>query len=200
MVRATVCLPLLLAAAYLVSSSDPAAETRPFPIQRALWITRWDYRTEDEVCTVVGRAAAAGFDTIFFQVRGNGTVFYSSRLEPWAEELGFEHPGFDPLETACRVAGEVGIAVRSMPASKAPSGPVLATRCMKRAILPPRQRLSWLPPGPATKPCVWLARKYPNWLGGMSSASRWKKLSAAITLPLARSSAGKPVEFGAVLQ
>lgn len=76
-----------------------AAESKPAPI-RALWITRWDYHSEADVRAAVDRAAEAGFDTLFFQVRGNATAFYRSSFEPWAEELGGADPGFDPLEVA----------------------------------------------------------------------------------------------------
>jgi uncharacterized lipoprotein YddW (UPF0748 family) len=46
----------------------------------------------------------AGFNTVLFQVRGNGTALYRSRIEPWADELGGRDPGFDPLAVACREA------------------------------------------------------------------------------------------------
>lgn len=75
----------------------------------AIWVTRFDYRTEADVRTAVRRCAEAGFDTVFFQVRGNGTVFYRSRLEPWAAELGGTDPGFDPLRVACEEARARGV-------------------------------------------------------------------------------------------
>ena len=34
-------------------------------------------------------------------MRGNGTVFYPSAIEPWAEEFDHRDPGFDPLAIAC---------------------------------------------------------------------------------------------------
>jgi uncharacterized lipoprotein YddW (UPF0748 family) len=72
--------------------------------RRAIWITRFDYRTEDDVVRVVQDCAEAGFDTLLFQVRGNATAFYRSSFEPWAAELGGADPGFDPLEVALREA------------------------------------------------------------------------------------------------
>ena len=46
---------------------------------------------------------------ILFQVRGNGTVFYPSEIEPWASELGGKDPGWNPLETAIQIAHQFGI-------------------------------------------------------------------------------------------
>ncbi len=70
----------------------------------AIWVTRYDYKTADDVQTIVNNCADAGFNTILFQVRGNGTAFYRSPLEPWADELGGRDPGYDPLQVACQTA------------------------------------------------------------------------------------------------
>ncbi len=74
---------------------------------RAIWVTRFDYKTPLDVSSIVVNCAKAGFTDIFFQVRGNGTAFYPSRVEPWAFELfGRDvsktgtNPGWDPLLTA----------------------------------------------------------------------------------------------------
>jgi uncharacterized lipoprotein YddW (UPF0748 family) len=67
---------------------------------RAIWVTRFDYETAADVEQVIDNCADAGFDTIMFQVRGNGTAFYNSNREPWAEQFDFQDPGFDPLELA----------------------------------------------------------------------------------------------------
>ena len=83
------------------------------PIRKALWITRWDYLTESQVRTCIGNAAQAGFDTVLFQVRGNGTVFYRSSLEPWCEEFDHQDPGFDPLAVACQEANRLGISIHA---------------------------------------------------------------------------------------
>src|SRR5262245_40426125 len=71
---------------------------------RAIWVTRFDYRTADDVAQIMEHCQSAGLNTVMFQVRGNGTAFYRSRREPWAQELGGKDPGFDPLEVACREA------------------------------------------------------------------------------------------------
>ena len=86
----------------------------PLYERRALWVTRYDwtsiYQTplSTTLETVVSNAAGAGFNTLFFQVRAAGDVYYASDLEPWAarltgtltETLG-QDPGWDPL--ACLV-------------------------------------------------------------------------------------------------
>ena len=77
------------------------------PEVRAIWIVRYDYKTADDVAAIIGNCARAGFTDIFFQVRGNATVFYPSKVEPWAWELTGKtaettgkDPGWDPLQTA----------------------------------------------------------------------------------------------------
>jgi uncharacterized lipoprotein YddW (UPF0748 family) len=82
-------------------------------VHYAIWVTRWDYRTESDVRDIIKNCAQGGFDTVLFQVRGNGTVFYRSDIEPWSEEFGFQDPGFDPLEVACDEAGKQGLALHA---------------------------------------------------------------------------------------
>ncbi|UCE59927.1 MAG: family 10 glycosylhydrolase [Phycisphaerales bacterium] len=76
---------------------------------RAIWVTRWDYKTPRDIATIMKNCYKAGFNTILFQVRGNGTVFYPSRIEPWADELGGRDPGFDPLAVAITEAHRRGL-------------------------------------------------------------------------------------------
>ncbi len=71
---------------------------------RAIWVTRFDYKTPSDVVQIMDNCAAAGFNTVLFQVRGNGTAFYCSKFEPWATELGGVDPGWDPLALACAEA------------------------------------------------------------------------------------------------
>ncbi|MAF66995.1 MAG: hypothetical protein CMJ84_15230 [Planctomycetes bacterium] len=97
---------LLSACAPAASASDPAPT-------RAVWITRWDYLTREDVERIVSDCAEAGFDTLLFQVRGNATVFYRSSFEPWAEQLGWRDPGFDPLATALAAARRHGLALHA---------------------------------------------------------------------------------------
>jgi len=78
---------------------------------RALWVTRWDYKTDKDVVSIMANAAGYGFNTVLFQVRGDGTVYYPSKIEPWAWQLTGnspactgKNPGWDPLAVAIREA------------------------------------------------------------------------------------------------
>ena len=99
-----VCLATILATA--AGCATGPRVTQPM---RAIWVTRFDYTSADDVTQIIENCAAAGFNTVLFQVRGNGTAFYQSNLEPWADELGGRDPGFDPLELACRQAHARGV-------------------------------------------------------------------------------------------
>lgn len=91
------------------------------PFRRFLWVTRWDYTTAKDVKRICYNAAAARFTDILFQVRGEGTVFFKSPLEPWAWELsglGPENgigkdPGWDPLATAIKEGRLRGLRVHA---------------------------------------------------------------------------------------
>lgn len=96
---------------------------------RAIWVTRWDYKTPDDVTRIMENCAGAGFNAVLFQVRGNGTVFYPSEIEPWAEEFDFRDPGFDPLALALEEAHkrdlELHAWVNVMPAWRGPDQPAI---------------------------------------------------------------------------
>ncbi len=90
------------------------------PPVRALWVTRFDYTKPDDVRHIINNVAEAGFTDVFFQVRGNGTAFYKSQLEPWAFELSGENvgllgtdPGWDPLQLALDTARPYGLRVHA---------------------------------------------------------------------------------------
>ena len=72
--------------------------------ERALWVTRYDYRSAEDVRRIFADAARIGVTRVLFQVRGNASVCYPSELEPWREDLGPEGPGFDPLGLAVEQA------------------------------------------------------------------------------------------------
>lgn len=80
---------------------------------RAVWVTRFDYRTRADVHRIVDDCASAGFDTLLWQVRGNATAFYDSPYEPWGEQLGGRDPGFDPLSLAISLARRKGLAIHA---------------------------------------------------------------------------------------
>ncbi|MGE4602319.1 MAG: family 10 glycosylhydrolase [Planctomycetota bacterium] len=104
---------VLLLTCLLVVLSFGCSRRAEVPIRKALWITRWDYLTEQQVRTCIANAARGGFDAVLFQVRGNGTVFYRSSLEPWAEEFDHQDPGFDPLAIACQEAKRLGVSIHA---------------------------------------------------------------------------------------
>ena len=100
--RLLLFLILLLPAALFAGARPPRQ-----PEVRAIWVTRFDYKTPLDVSSIVVNCAKAGFTDIFFQVRGNGTAFYPSQVEPWAFELHGKDvantgkdPGWDPLQMA----------------------------------------------------------------------------------------------------
>ncbi len=86
-----------------------APQARLVQPTRAIWVTRFDYKTADDVSRIITQCADAGFNAVLFQVRGNGTAFYRSTIEPWADELGGSDPGFDPLALACELAHARGV-------------------------------------------------------------------------------------------
>jgi len=81
------------------------------PPMRAVWVTRFDWKTKEDVETVIDQCSQLGLTDIMFQVRGNGTVLYESDIEPWAEEVGSSHPGWDPLHTAIGLAHGRGMKI-----------------------------------------------------------------------------------------
>ena len=89
-----------------------AKEIQNLPI-RALWVTRWDYRSRNDISRIVENARWAGFTDIFFQVRGNATTFYPSRFEPRAGELSDTLDGWDPLLTATAQTHLAGLRIHA---------------------------------------------------------------------------------------
>lgn len=91
---------VFLALALSVCASVSSAPTQARGPERTVWVTRFDYRTREDVERIIDDCASAGFDTILFQVRGNATAAYKSEIEPWGEQFEFKDPGFDPLTVA----------------------------------------------------------------------------------------------------
>ncbi len=80
---------------------------------RAVWVTRWDYKTPQDVAAVLENCKRAGFNTILWQARGAGTALYRSRIEPWSPEFEGKDPGFDPLALACSEAHKRGLTLHA---------------------------------------------------------------------------------------
>jgi uncharacterized lipoprotein YddW (UPF0748 family) len=114
----TTCLATLTAACILAPAGcrAPAPATPPRSTPRALaapvrgvWVARFHYRTPEDVRSIIANCAALGCNTVYWQVRGEGTVCYPSPLEPWAREFDHRDPGFDPLELAIQAARHHGL-------------------------------------------------------------------------------------------
>ncbi len=94
---------------------------------RAIWITRWDFRSEADVRRSIRTAHELGLNRVFFQVRGRADAYYRSPYEPWGEEIGGRDPGFDPLAVAVDEASRRRIALEAwvnvLPAWKGSSPP-----------------------------------------------------------------------------
>lgn len=60
---------------------------------RGLWVTRFDWTSFNtpanptKIDEIVNNAADAGFNAIFFQVRGTADAYYVPGLEPWAQRV-----------------------------------------------------------------------------------------------------------------
>lgn len=118
--RALALAGLVIASCALPKAWPPSEEIR------AIWVTRYDYKTEDDVRTIIRNCADLGLNQVIFQVRGNGDAFYRSDLEVWGQELGGD-PGFDPLNVAVEEAHRHGLRLHAwinvMPAWKGEKPP-----------------------------------------------------------------------------
>ncbi|MBK8987528.1 MAG: family 10 glycosylhydrolase [Chloroflexi bacterium] len=109
-------------AAYLplVTQSEP--EPEPLVEMRGLWVTRFDWTLNPadinpaKLDEIVENAALAGFNALFFQVRGEADAFYASSYEPWSKRLTGtlgQNPGWDPLQYFIQKAHERGLQVHA---------------------------------------------------------------------------------------
>jgi len=90
------------------------------PAVRAIWVTRFDYMSKEDVERIFKNLSMAGFTDVFFQVRGNGTTFYPSKVELWAYELSGTNvantgkaPGWNPLQCAIEASHKSGIRIHA---------------------------------------------------------------------------------------
>ncbi|MBK8431958.1 MAG: family 10 glycosylhydrolase [Chloroflexi bacterium] len=92
---------------------------------RGLWITRFDWTVFNQPASpakideMVDNAAYAGFNVIFFQVRGTADAYYTPGLEPWAQRISggtlgqAPDPYWDPLQRLIERAHANGIQVHA---------------------------------------------------------------------------------------
>ncbi len=119
-------------------AAAPAPSAIDFTHVRALWITRYDYKTRADVERAIAGAAGLGITDVIWQVRGQADAFYASAFEPWGEELCTPGPAgepippdFDPLATAIEAAHARGLRLHAwlnvMPLWKGKVPPRFAT-------------------------------------------------------------------------
>ncbi len=92
----------------------PVDSTVPEPTveARAVWLSRYDYSTQAQLLALIDSAAAANFNLVYFQARGNGDAWYTPGLEPWGRQLTGTlggNPGWDPLAVAVERAHAKGL-------------------------------------------------------------------------------------------
>jgi uncharacterized lipoprotein YddW (UPF0748 family) len=95
------------------SSIKPAPTPLPDPETRALWVVRHSLSSPEAVKELVRRARENGFTDLVVQVRGRGDAYYTSSLEPRAEDLAQQPSNFDPLALTIDEAHRVGIKVHA---------------------------------------------------------------------------------------
>ena len=98
-------------------------EVEPMQEMRAIWVTRFDWTDSSgadpaKIDEIVDNTAAAGFNTLYFQVRGEADAFYKSNYEPWSNRLSADKvlgqdPGWDPLARLVIRAHDAGLQVHA---------------------------------------------------------------------------------------
>ena len=143
---------MLLGTVSAAATTATTTTTTASPLReiRALWVTRGEFRSAGDIERVIADAAGLNFNVILFQVRGNGTVYYKSRIEPWAFELTSrdpattgKDPGWDPLAVAIAAARKHGLELHAW------------------VNVFPAWRSQRYPPKDARPPQLWWAR--PEW-------------------------------------
>ena len=80
----------LVSLSLLCSAWCAAEQAGTAPEVRATYVTRWDYKTPEDVKQIIKNCRDYHLNVLIFQVRGNATAFYPSKLEPWAQGSSFE--------------------------------------------------------------------------------------------------------------
>jgi uncharacterized lipoprotein YddW (UPF0748 family) len=136
---------------------------------RAIWVTRFEWKSEPEIRAILRNCAALGFNTVLFQVRGEADAYYRSEIEPWAQRLGGSDPGFDPLDVACREARRLGLRLHAwinvMPAWRGKTPPADRTHiALQRpewiVVDPKGRRQAWNDHYVCLNPCLPEVRAY----------------------------------------
>lgn len=80
---------------------------------RAMWVVRSSITSPALIDKVISDAKSHHFNALFIQVRGRGDAYYTSSLEPRAEELSNQPLDFDPLRQVIEKAHANGIQVHA---------------------------------------------------------------------------------------
>lgn len=96
----------------LAFTIQPLAHGDSLTETRALWVSRFEYASREDLVRIMAQAGEAGFNLVYLQVRGRADAFYRSAHEPWAHNLTGvlgRDPGWDPLEVGVEEAGKWGM-------------------------------------------------------------------------------------------
>jgi uncharacterized lipoprotein YddW (UPF0748 family) len=96
----------------LAFTIEPLAHGDSLTETRALWVSRFEYSSREDLIRIMAQAGEAGFNLVYLQVRGRADAFYRSAHEPWAHNLTGvlgRDPGWDPLEVAVGEARRWGV-------------------------------------------------------------------------------------------
>ena len=100
----------------LISMAFGVERELPLQEHRGVWVTRWTYKSPNDVRQIFTDIAGAGFNAVYFQVRGQHDAFYTSDIEPWAQDLTGvlgKDPGWDPLAVAVQMGKVHGVEVHA---------------------------------------------------------------------------------------
>ncbi|MCP5095627.1 MAG: family 10 glycosylhydrolase [Chloroflexi bacterium] len=107
-----------------VSNPENNTPSEPMVEFRGIWVSRFDWTSYGQpanptkIDEIVNNVAAAGFNVIFFQVRGIADSYYAPGLEPWADRVSGTYgqapdPLWDPLATMIEKAHAANIQVHA---------------------------------------------------------------------------------------
>jgi uncharacterized lipoprotein YddW (UPF0748 family) len=112
------CFQIVVILLVAIASVSSLGGSRPDPRLeiRAAWVTRWAFKTPEDVKGIFADLEHLGINTVFFQVRGACDALYLSAHEPWSSvltgRLG-ENPGWDPLTVALEEGRRLGVGVHA---------------------------------------------------------------------------------------
>ncbi|MFN2188117.1 MAG: family 10 glycosylhydrolase, partial [Candidatus Promineifilaceae bacterium] len=96
----------------IISSQEPTPESPPSGEFRGMWVTRFDWTNYGQAAdparidAIVADAAYAGFNAIFFQVRGTADAYYQPGPEPWAQRVSGVALGQPPPDNRWQPYGD----------------------------------------------------------------------------------------------